>query len=417
MAGLGEVCSHVAAVLFYLETASRVTGTSTCTQEKARWMIPSFQKAIPYLRMKDVDMSLKSKKKKTAADDTACSPVPLPICSKASSVSTKTSPTSQQSKLSTFYKSLSEAPSKPGILSLIPGYSDPYIPKSKTQHFPQLLQSLHDPKFLSLDYVQLLDVCEGVVLEVTEDMAAAVEEATRAQSKCNLWYKYRAGRVTASRLKQVCRTNLAMPSQSLVKSICYPEAFRFTSAATSWGCSHEKAAREHYMELSRNSHDNIVVEECGFVINPCWPHLGASPDGIVHCLCCGQGVIEIKCSYCHNNEEIDAVVDDPKSCLGRLPDGSVTLVKSHAYYYQVQMQIFVCNVEYCDFVLCTFPTSSYCPIPYDHDAYIHRNQIYNIFPGTSSNASSVMTSPTRINITVLARYPIISQKLQNNHLE
>ena len=51
-------------------------------------MISSFQKAIPHLRMKDVNMSLKSKKKKT--DDTACSPVPLPICSKASSVSTKT---------------------------------------------------------------------------------------------------------------------------------------------------------------------------------------------------------------------------------------------------------------------------------------------------------------------------------------
>ena len=191
-------------------------------------MIPSLQKAIPYLRMKDVDMSLKSKKKKT--DDTACSPAHLPICSKASSVSTNTSPTSQQSKLSTFYKSLSEAPSNTVILSLIPGYSNRYVPKSKTQHFPQLIQSLHDPKFLSLDYVQPLDVCEGVVLEVTEDMAAAVEEATRVQSKCKLWYKYRAGRVTASRLKQVCRTNLARPSQSLVKSICYPEAFRFTSA-------------------------------------------------------------------------------------------------------------------------------------------------------------------------------------------
>lgn len=27
----------------------------------------------------------------------------------------------------------------------------------------------------------------------------------------------------------------------------------------------------------------------------------------------------------------------------------------HAYYYQVQTQLHVCDVEFCDFVLCTFP--------------------------------------------------------------
>ena len=87
------------------------------------------------------------------------------------------------------------------------------------------------------------------------------------------------------------------------------------------------------MQFLRNSHDNTVVKECVFVINPGWPHLGASPDGIVHCLCCGKGVLEIKCSYYHNNEETNSVVDDPKSCLIRLPDGSATLVKSHVYCY------------------------------------------------------------------------------------
>ncbi len=27
---------------------------------------------------------------------------------------------------------------------------------------------------------------------------------------------------------------------------------------------------------------------------------------------------------------------------------------NHAYYYQVQTQLFLCDVEYCDFVVCTF---------------------------------------------------------------
>ena len=37
--------------------------------------------------------------------------------------------------------------------------------------------------------------------------------------------------------------------------------------------------------------------------------------------------------------------------------GSIHLDKKHAYYYQVQTQIFVCEVAYCDFCICTFPES------------------------------------------------------------
>ncbi len=35
----------------------------------------------------------------------------------------------------------------------------------------------------------------------------------------------------------------------------------------------------------------------GIVINSSCPHMSASPDGIVNCDCCGEGVIEIKCPY------------------------------------------------------------------------------------------------------------------------
>ena len=38
MAGLCEICSHVAAILFYLESASRVT--TTCTQTDCTWKQP-----------------------------------------------------------------------------------------------------------------------------------------------------------------------------------------------------------------------------------------------------------------------------------------------------------------------------------------------------------------------------------------
>ena len=35
MAGLGESCSHIDAVLFYIEYATRIRDSTTCTEEKA----------------------------------------------------------------------------------------------------------------------------------------------------------------------------------------------------------------------------------------------------------------------------------------------------------------------------------------------------------------------------------------------
>ena len=199
-------------------------------------------------------------------------------------------------------------------------------------------------------------------------MAQAVEKETRKQSKTALWFKYRAGRVTASRMKAVCHTDVTNPAQSLVKSICYPEAFNFTSKQTSWGCRHEKQARDRYEKTVRFKHTNLQVAECGLFINPQWPFVGASPDGIITCDCCPKGVLEIKCPFCHRDESIAAAITSDKNfCLTEV-DGQISLDHCHAYYYQVQTQIFVCDIEYCDFCVCTFSG--------DEESTIHIERIY-----------------------------------------
>ena len=66
MAGLGETCSHIAAVLFYLEAAARIQGTSTtCTQEASQWVIPSYLKSVEYVPIKEIDFTSAKGKKKT----------------------------------------------------------------------------------------------------------------------------------------------------------------------------------------------------------------------------------------------------------------------------------------------------------------------------------------------------------------
>ena len=191
---------------------------------------------------------------------------------------------------------------------------------------------------------------------MSTEMTKAVESTTRDQAGSNLWFKYRAGRITASRMKAVCHSDPTKPAQSLIKLICYPEAFRFVSKATSWGCKHEKSARDTYVSHMISKHDGFEVSDSGLVINPEWGHIGASPDGVVKCSCCTIGVLEIKCPFCHRSDTISEIVEQDKQfCLKKNADGTLSLDHSHTYFYQVQTQIFVCGVEYGDFVICTFP--------------------------------------------------------------
>ena len=78
------------------------------------------------------------------------------------------------------------------------------------------------------------------------------------------------------------------------------------------------------------------------MIHPKWSHISASPDGLVDCTCCGEGVVEIKCPFCHRNDGIQDAAKDKKFCLQQISDGTGTysLDHSHAYYYQVLTQIF-----------------------------------------------------------------------------
>ena len=110
--------------------------------------------------------------------------------------------------------------------------------------------------------------------------------------------------MTASRFKAAVCTDLTQPSQSLLKTICYPESYKFSNAATRWGCEHEKSARDAYVAKVAVNHRNFTVNDRRLVIHP---HFGPSPDGFVKCDCCGCGVIEVKCPFsCRDRSFLEA---------------------------------------------------------------------------------------------------------------
>ena len=110
------------------------------------------------------------------------------------------------SELNNFFEKLSKSRTKPGILSFVDPYSDNYVPKAVQPSSPKPLQKDFDEKYLNYSYTKLLDACVEIDISLTQENMTAIEMATKGQSKSNLWLTYRAGRITASRMKSACHT-------------------------------------------------------------------------------------------------------------------------------------------------------------------------------------------------------------------
>ena len=156
---------------------------------------------------------------------------------------------------------------------------------------------------------------------------------------------------SASKFKSAVHTDPTQPSVALVKSICYPMR-SFKSAAYEYGCKHETDARKEYEYAMKQQHQSLSVKESGLILDPMYPFVGASPDGVITCTCCGTGVLEIKCPYSCKNKGLKEVSEEKSWFFLRVTEaGHLELKDNHQYFYQVQLQMKLCNASYCDFVV------------------------------------------------------------------
>lgn len=193
---------------------------------------------------------------------------------------------------------------------------------------------------------------QKLISDISFQVASFVASETQEQAKSGKWFAVRAGCVTASNAKQVCRTSLTNPSRSLLRKICYPEDGQFWSPQTAWGKEHEEKAMQGYTSACKDIHVRFQCKKSGLHISLEHPYLAASPDGLVNCTCCGEGVVEIKCPFNGREQSVRNLASLKQSCLSLVSD-KVVLKKDHQYYYQVQMQMVACDVKYCDFVVWT----------------------------------------------------------------
>jgi putative phage-type endonuclease len=152
------------------------------------------------------------------------------------------------------------------------------------------------------------------------------------EQQSEAWHQARLGRVTGTRFKNLMSKENTASYQDLITDIaCEIITGRaeetYSNAAMERGIELEPVARKEYESIF-----GVEVKQVGFVTpdedHPYHDWIGISPDGMAD-----EGMIEIKCpNQSTHFEYIEA---------NKLPA---------EYRYQVQGQLFVTGLKYCDFM-------------------------------------------------------------------
>ncbi|XP_060774292.1 uncharacterized protein LOC132884458 [Neoarius graeffei] len=273
MAGLGEVCSHVGALIFAVDAAVQVRNSQTVTQVPAYWLLPSSLSKVEYSEIQNIDFqshqSLKRKLDNTLSYRTPQTPSTDQGSQKLPEI---LQPTSEESAV--FLEKLFATKDNAVLLSVMPSYSEHFVPSSLGETFPNILTELYNEEYAGASKEELIEHCMNKfeTINVSESQCINVELEMKDQSCSKLWFRFRAGRITASRMKAVCSTNVENPSKSLIKAIYYPNSVSFATKATKWGCEHEKIALDAFCEVVNNSHENFKCEKSELMLNPKYPY-------------------------------------------------------------------------------------------------------------------------------------------------
>lgn len=222
----------------------------------------------------------------------------------------------------------------------------------------------------SEDFLTLATDAEQVnfiKLKVATDAETArkISLVTAGQRNNPMWHLIRKGRLTASNFGSVLTAKRTTPS--LIKRLL-GEYDISRVKAVAWGVTNEPEAVKAFQAQT-----NLQVVETGV-----WLHesgvLGASPDGLV-----GQDhVLEIKCPYTQRNQSLDDALAHKTFCLEK-KSGIYYLKRDHAYWHQVQGQMYLTQRMLCYFVVWTTTWCIIIEIPKDPAWAVNLNKLTDFY--------------------------------------
>lgn len=198
-------------------------------------------------------------------------------------------------------------------------------------------------------------------MKLSYSHAAALEAATRAQSASELWVVLHNGRLTSSRFGEILKRRATTdPTRLVIDIMGYSGPLEHLPPAIRWGKENEAKARLCYLEDRQAAGEDMIVQPTGLHLLPDKSFLGASSDGKILCksidTCC-YGCLEIKCPYSIKGTvtieltPYEIAEQFPEFFMKKGSDGLLHLPVDHGYYTQVQGEMAILGVEWCDFVV------------------------------------------------------------------
>ena len=187
----------------------------------------------------------------------------------------------------------------------------------------------------------------------------AVERATITQRKCKRWHDERRYRLTASNFGLIVKRQ--RNHSTLAKQILYKKNSCLSVAAVMWGQQHETDALNSYKKSLKPGQ---CLKEAGIFVSCCGV-LGATPDGVV---CNGNKTIklvEVKCPFKARHGIVREMCNDNSFYCSLDSNLKPMLKRTHQYFFQVQGQMAVTNINSCDFVVWTPTEFTVETIPFD----------------------------------------------------
>ena len=241
---LGETCSHVAAVLYKIETAIQVgLSGSTPTELPCEWN-GTFMRNITGSPVADINFYTEKAKEKVSGQK----------------LTSSKGPSFEQKKQ--FLYELKSVQPKTVCLHLFKEFGETFKCTKPIDTFKMLpsMREYFKPENNLLNETELQQVCidtKEKIMQYDENSLAYIEEATRNQSYCDAWYQQKAGRITGSIIHQVYHTSVKNPSRLLIKKICQINTSKLNTPAVAWGRDHEELAIKIYTNVSSKENSQL----------------------------------------------------------------------------------------------------------------------------------------------------------------
>lgn len=155
-----------------------------------------------------------------------------------------------------------------------------------------------------------------------------IDSLPKQVQKSKEWYEFRHQNITASSIGYICKSSASYYEEVRKKCDTGPMK-QLKGQAILHGIKYEDVAIAIYERRNK-----IKVMEYGCLPHKYIDHLAASPDGI--------------CAYSPYNPSYTGRMLEIKCPYSR----QITGIISDCYYHQIQVQLEVCDLSYCDFLEC-----------------------------------------------------------------